>query len=91
MTKIDTNYIRGRCDISTWLHDQFRIEIKELCDAYDKATKEIEYLIAVAREAEKMAKHYSTLPIQTRDGNHIRYTSIDMAANEFLSFLEKGE
>lgn len=41
MTKIDTKYIRGRCDISPWLHDQFRIEIKDLCYAYDEAQAEI--------------------------------------------------
>jgi len=70
---------------------------KILCDAYDKAIKEIEYLLKIARKAEEMAKFYADQNIIDINyindrGSLVNYWKKNGdKAREFLSFLEKGE
>ena len=100
MTKIDASKIREfrRYAYQT---DFPRITIIKLCDAYDEAMKEIEYLLKVTRKAEEMAKFYAEMPekhIEFSDYQNMveQYVAnetnkIGYKAREFLSFLEKGE
>jgi hypothetical protein len=110
MTKIDTTKFKQIASIHKRILEYLNGEgaygglediIIMLCDAYDEAMKEIEYLTQVARKAEEMANFYTGMPEKHVEFSNYQNMIEQYAANEtnkigykareFLSFLENGD